>query len=300
MEEFDVVLLTEKKYVNPKEIDCYIQNILTEDNLVQKALEAKGLKVIRVDWADLNFDWKSTQYTIFRTTWDYSYRFKEFSKWLNTTASITKHLNTIEQIFWNMDKHYLIDLQKKNVNITTTFFIEPKEKITLKELHQNNNWTETVLKPTISGAARHTYKLNSNNLDQHEEIFQELINNEAMMLQPFQYNIVNKGEISLMVFGGKYTHAVLKVAKKGDFRVQDDFGGKVFEYNPSKQEIAFAEFVVAQCEPLPVYARVDIFIDNDNQLAVSELELIEPELWFRFNPKTANIFADVIYEIIRK
>jgi len=97
-----------------------------------------------------------------------------------------------------------------------------------------------------------------------------------------------------MVFGGKYSHAILKIAKEGEFRVQDDFGGSVQMYNPSDKEIAFAEDVVAKTVPLPAYARVDVIWDNDEQLAVTELELIEPELWFRFKPEAADLFAEAV------
>ena len=88
---------------------------------------------------------------------------------------------------------------------------------------------------------------------------------EAMMLQPFLYNIIKKGEIGLMVFGGKVTHAVLKKVKDGDFRVQDDFGGSAVIYSPTEDEIAFAELSIAACEELPTYARVDIVWDNEGE-----------------------------------
>ena len=34
--------------------------------------------------------------------------------------------------------------------------------------------------------------------------------------------------------------------------------------------------------------------DNQDKLSVSELELIEPELWFRFHPPAAGLLADAI------
>lgn len=79
-----------------------------------------------------------------------------------------------------------------------------------------------MLKPAIVDAARHTYRLNTENLTEHESIFRELIQHEVMLLQPFQHSVVEQGEMSLMVIGGKYSHAVPKQAKAGDFRVQDD------------------------------------------------------------------------------
>ena len=48
-----------------------------------------------------------------------------------------------------------------------------------------------------------------------------------------------------MLFEGKYSHAVIKKAKAGDYRVQDDFGGSVQEYIASAAEKDFAEKVVS-------------------------------------------------------
>ena len=42
---FDVVILTDHRYVNPVKTDWYIQQVLLEDELLQTALEEKGLKI---------------------------------------------------------------------------------------------------------------------------------------------------------------------------------------------------------------------------------------------------------------
>lgn len=119
---------------------------------------------------------------------------------------------------------------------------------------------------------------------------------EDFMLQPFQYSILEKGEISLMIFGDQFSHSVLKKAKEGDFRVQDDHGGTVHNYKASEEEITFALKAVEACPEKPAYARVDMVRDNDGELAVSELELIEPELWFRYKPSAAMLLADEVIE----
>lgn len=296
MRTYDCIVLTDHRYVNDSITNEYTHNVYNEDNYLVKALQKLGLKTGRLSWDDPNFDWSNTKTIIFRSTWDYFDRFDEFSKWLKLVSKVTVLINSEAIIRWNIDKHYLLNLKNKGVHISETHFIEKGDVITLKQLHDQLNWKETVLKPCVSGAARHTYKLNQDNLNKYEAIFKELISNEAMMLSPFQYNIVEKGEISLMVFNGKYTHSVLKIAKAGDFRVQDDYGGSVNDYTPSNEEIQFAEAVVKACPELPLYARVDIFSDNENQLALLELELIEPELWFRKHPEAATILAEVIKE----
>lgn len=291
MKTTDIVILTDRRYLQDSTTDAYKHNVFYEDLLVAKALTDLGLHVQRLAWDDATFDWSSTKSVLFRTTWDYFDRFDEFSIWLSKVSKLTRLFNSEQLIRWNIDKHYLFDLSKKDVHIAETHFIEKGTVTTLKSLHNDLKWDLTVLKPCISGSARHTYKLNLQTIESHEAIFEELIAKEAMMLQPFQHQIVDQGEISMMVFNGTFTHAILKKAKAGDFRVQDDFGGSVQKYDPSKAEIQFAERTVKACDELPIYARVDIFIDNEGHIALSELELIEPELWFRYHPEAALLLA---------
>ena len=117
-----------------------------------------------------------------------------------------------------------------------------------------------------------------------------------MLFQEFLNDIILQGEISLIMIGNQYTHAVIKHAKKGDFRVQDDHGGTVEKYNAKKKEILFAEKCLEAIPFTPMYARIDIVYDNNNNPSLSELELIEPELWFRNNPEAATILAEKIFQ----
>jgi len=291
---YDVVILTDHRYENPKKIDWYIQQVLTEDKLLKKELELLGLNVIIKDWKSKKFDWTKAEYAIFRSTWDYFDNFKLFSNWLKKNKYEIKFINSLEIIKWNLDKVYLLELQEKGINIAPTILIKKNQPTTLKKLFEDTGWQEAVLKPTVSGAARHTYRINRNSYNDYEEIFKGLICNEDFLFQEFIKNIISKGELSLIVIGGKYTHAVKKTAKKGDFRVQDDHGGKVEVYYASDKEIEFAEQCINLCLEMPLYARVDIAYDNNNELSLVELELIEPELWFRNNKKSAKLLAEEI------
>lgn len=294
---FDVVVLTDERYVEPAELNEYINNVLLEDRLVVDALQKKGLKATKKAWSDPNFDWSHTKTILFRTTWDYAERFTEFTDWLMKVSAETKLLNSYNQIVWNLDKHYLKDLSQSGVNTVETYFIEPGDNRSLEEIHDELGWHKTVLKPAISAAAKDTFKMSSGDLTSYMYQYKNLIANESMLLQPFQESVTSRGELSLMMIGGKFTHAVLKVAKSGDFRVQDDFGGTVHPYDPSDKEIALAEAAVNACEEMPLYARVDIVNDNDGNPAVSELELVEPELWFRRNEKAAELLAEEVRKL---
>ncbi|MBK9191971.1 MAG: hypothetical protein IPM77_10895 [Crocinitomicaceae bacterium] len=298
MKKYDVVLLTEAKYIDPKSIDWYTDQVLTEDNLVLEALSKKGIHAIKKDWADKDFDWSSTRFALFRTTWDYFHRFEEFDKWLNQVCIQTRLINSIDLVRWNMDKHYLLDLADKGIPIVHSYFIEKGSEFTLRNLMDHTGWEDAVIKPAISGAARHTYRISNDNLHEIEPVFRNVIRHESMLIQPFQKQITLKGEVSHIVIDGNYCHSVLKKAKEGDYRVQDDWGGTVHNYKASKEEIEFAENVVRSCEEIPVYARVDVMWDNNDELALCELELVEPELWFRKNEPAADALAKAIEKMI--
>ena len=74
---------------------------------------------------------------------------------------------------------------------------------------------------------------------------------------------LKNGEIAVMLIGGEFSHSVLKKAKKGDFRVQDDFGGSVEIINPSKILLIWQRQTVRSLKTMPpIYARVDIIFEQ--------------------------------------
>lgn len=296
---FDIVILTDSRYVDPKETNWYIDQVLLEDKLLLEELEKKNLRVCKKNWADREFDWRTTKYVIFRTTWDYFEKFDEFFLWIEMTKKKTVFINSSEIIKWNIDKHYLRFLQNKGINIAPTTFIEKNNFKSLSKLFIKSKWEKAVLKPAISGAARNTYCITMQNYTDFEDIFNKLIAKESMLLQEYLSDITLNGEISLIMIGGEYTHAVRKIAKKGDFRVQDDHGGKVIKYNAKASEIKFANKCLGACPYKTTYARVDIIYDNKKEPSLSELELIEPELWFRNNKSAASLLAKEIKRLVR-
>ena len=291
MKKYDVVVLTDSRYVNPLKTNTYISNVLREDELVINALKEKNLSVVKKDWNDSIFDWETTRSILFRSTWDYFDKFELFKKWFNKTKNKCLMINSTETIEWNIDKHYLLDLQEYQIPIPNSEFIKRGSSIDLSLLMQKKNWNEIVVKPTISGAAKNTYRLKEEEIIQFGPTWEKLIYKEDFIVQEFQNNVITEGEVAMIVIGGKFTHAVLKKAKEGDFRVQDDFGGSIAIYNPSEEMVKLAEKCTRILTPIPSYARVDIIWDNLMELAVSELELIEPELWFRLNPNAAQKLA---------
>lgn len=296
MKTADITLLTEERYLNPSHRNEYINNILLEDEILTKSLESRGLKIHREKWSEPDYDWSSSQYLMFRTTWDYFDRFNEFADWLKKIPSMTTTINDVETVEWNLDKKYLLELQEKGVRIPDTILIQNGTEKSLGDYFRSCGWPKAVLKPCISAAASNTFVIDKDNVGTHEQLFRELIKKENFLLQEFQENVLSKGELSVMFFGDHYSHTILKKAKPGDFRVQDDFGGSVHAFEATPEIISFSENVLDALDESPTYSRIDLMWNNQNQLVLTELELIEPELWFRFKPESANLLADLIID----
>ena len=292
----NIVILTEDRYESPSKKNNYINNILKEDFLLFYALKKLGFNVMRVSWSSKKFNWEAVDYAIFRTTWDYFEKLEDFLKWINAYSRKIKFINSIDLIRWNLDKSYLQDFPKEDV--VPSLFLKKNSQKSLREIFTQKGWKELIIKPSVSAAAWHTHRVSTQNINEMEMIFSNLKSSHKMIVQEFQESVLTSGEVSIMVFGGKYSHAVLKKSKKNDFRVQDDFGGTVSYYEPKKIEIDFAEKIVSLCPEKPLYARVDILLSKNGKILLSELEIIEPELWFRFREKSADFLAKKIYESI--
>ena len=294
----DITLLTCRAYYKPDNVTPYIQNILLEQELLKSAFEAQGLKVDITYWDNPTYEWQETKSVLFRTIWDYFERFNEFCEWLEQVKTKTRLINSYELIKWNIDKHYLKDISSWGIETVPTYFADKGCNMKLHEIAKRNQWKDLVIKPAISASAFKTYKILANEIQVNEKLFNSLVQERNMLVQPYFETITQLGEASLMVFDGKFTHAILKKAQPGDFRVQDDFGGTVHNYIPTKAEINFAEKVFETCKTKPVYGRVDIVWDNDKNFYLSELEIIEPELWIRNYPKCAEKIAEAVDKIL--
>ncbi len=292
----DVALLTERRYAADSAAadDWYLGNILRDDDLLIGALARQGLSAVRVDWARNDVDWSAFRTAVFRTTWDYFDRFAEFMAWLERVEPLTRLCNSAALVRWNLDKHYLRDLAARGVPVVPSRFLERGQPASLADLLAETGWSEAVIKPCVSGAARHTYRVNRSTAAAVQRVIDPLLACESFLLQPFVADVVTTGEDTLVAIAGRVTHGLRKRAKPGDFRVQDDHGGTVHHLEPSVEQVEFAERALAACDEVPTYGRVDLVRLDDGSLAVMELELVEPELWLRLHPPSADAMAAAI------
>ena len=260
--------------------------------------EQQNIETDNLVWNDPKVDWNAYDGLIFRSVWDYHLLPKQFDGWLNfMEAKNIPTLNPIPVIRNNQHKFYLRQLQQQGVTIVPTVFIDKTQNLDLSAVTERN-WHQAVIKPAISASSYLTTMFNAAEAQQIEDRYRSVAAERDLLLQPFMPEIIANGEISLIFFNRKYSHAVTKSADEGDFRVQAEFGGKHEAIHPTKNIIEAAEYILSLIAGPLLYARVDGIIQN-NQFMLMELELIEPDLYFDADVLASKRYVDSAIELLK-
>ena len=234
-----------------------------------------------VVWNDPAVNFSDYQCLVFRTTWDYFEQPEAFSAWLEKIAQLgIKTINPIAVIRRNQHKFYLKQLQELGVAIIPTVFIEKSSAVDLAT-QIPPHWQKLIIKPAVSGGAYLTRLFDRTEIASVVADYTSIAETRDLLLQPFMPEIQEQGELSLLFFGGEFSHAVLKKPNSGEFRVQSQFGGNYHAIEVSEDLIATAAKIIATFGGDLAYARVDGII-ADGQFLLMELELIEPDLYFDY------------------
>ncbi|MEC7239903.1 MAG: hypothetical protein VXW32_01575 [Myxococcota bacterium] len=274
-----------------------------DDAPFHASLEARGAVLSHPSWDDPEVDWEDFDACLIRTTWDYMERREAYVAWAESVARKIPFFNPPKIIRWNTEKTYLKDLQERGIPIAPTLFLAAGSTVDLPESMQAQGWERGFLKPTVGATARETLRFGLNELEQAQRHLDRMLAQEGMMLQPYLSAVEEVGELSALYMGGCFSHAVQKVPQPGDYRVQDDFGARDFPVELTAQQRELSDRAVrAASEFSPsgelLYARVDWLTDDSGQLVLTELELVEPSLFFRHSATAAEQLAEALLQRI--
>lgn len=200
--------------------------------------------------------------------------------------------NPVPVLRWNSDKAYLAELGAKGVAVVPTVEVVALDESSLADARAALGTEDLVIKPPISGGADGTYRVAADAGVPADAL------GERRLVQPLMPGILREGEYSLFFFGGAFSHAIVKRPAAGDFRVQEQFGGREQAWNASDEARGLAAAALAAAPAPPVYARVDMVGDADGKLYIMELELIEPSLFLHHAPDRGAAFGKAIYAAI--
>lgn len=220
--------------------------------------------------------------------WGYHFDLARFQARIEAWAAAGVRLrNPVSVLRWNAEKRYLDALAARGAPIIPTLFVDRLEPAHVAAAAERFGSERLVVKPQVSGAAWKTVKLKPGDpLDGAPEV--------DAMIQPFLPSVAEEGELSLLFFERRFSHAIRKQATGGDFRVQEQFGGLNSPLQPEPEALAAAEQVLAAIDEPLLYARIDLIRGLDGKWALIEIELIEPDLFLSYEREGVARFVEAV------
>ncbi|MCK6506125.1 hypothetical protein L6R53_22560 [Myxococcota bacterium] len=236
------------------------------------------------------------------TPWDYAPRVEAFLATLDALAAAVPVLNPPPLVRWNARKTYLRDLEARGVASVPTAWVERVDEDSVAAAFAALSAAELVAKPVVGANAVRQVRLRRGAplppADQRPP--------GAALIQPFLPAVQDEGELSFVFCGGELSHALRKVPRRGDYRVQASYGGAEVAHAASPAEVEGARAVLAAAADAvgstapPLYARVDQVRGPGGRLLLMELEVIEPYLYPLQGPDLGPRFAAALEGALRR
>lgn len=255
---------------------------------VREGLGARGT-VTDIDWRAPLDELAQFDLALLGTPWDYTEAKDEFLIRLGELeqAGVTV-CNPLEVVRWNADKLYLKELGALGAVTIPTLWPERAGPEDVLAAFDHFGTDRVVVKRRVGAGAVGQDSFTRDNPPPADWSL-----DQAAMIQPFLPAIQTEGELSFIFIDGTLSHALIKRAKAGDYRIQSLYGGSEEPVEPGPADRAAAEAIMALLpfDQPPLYARIDMVRLDDGQLAVIEAELIEPYLYPEQGPNLGALLA---------
>ncbi|WP_438295642.1 ATP-grasp domain-containing protein [Streptomyces sp. HUAS TT7] len=264
--------------------------------LIVAALRGEGLAAQAVAWDADDVAWDGFDLAVIRSTWDYATRLDDFLAWADLTSRHTRLLNPAPMVRWNSDKRYLVELSERGVPVVPTRVLEPGDQCGEADFDRAG---DVVVKPTVSAGARDTARYEPGQAAAALRHARMLLDQDrAVLIQPY-LRLVAEGERALVFVRGAFSHALRKGPLLTESGVMDNFRvphPDLAPYRPTEAELltASAALAAVPSPQTPLFARVDLALDEHREPVVMELELIEPNLFLDTNPRGLGLLAEAV------
>ncbi|MEZ5680539.1 MAG: hypothetical protein R3E14_04505 [Erythrobacter sp.] len=225
------------------------------------------------------------------TAWDYQDFPEQFLAKLDALAgrNIAIH-NPPEIVRWNLDKGYLRDLAKRGVPTIPTLWRDDLDGADVVAALDEFDCNGVVVKRQVGAGGMGQYRFTRSALPESGWTM-----GRPCMVQPFLASLQEEGEYTFLFVDGEFSHAVLKRAAEGEYRIQSLYGGSEHDFTPTDDDLATARSVVdALPFAAPLYCRIDMARLPSSELAVMEAEMIEPYLYPQQGPQLGARVAQAV------
>ena len=262
---------------------------------LREALVGAG-EVFDIDWRSPLDRFDGFDLVLLGTAWDYQDRAGEFVLRLDELAARGVRIcNPPDVVRWNIDKIYLRALEREGALTIPTIWRDDPSDQDVEAAFQAFQCDRLVVKRRVGAGA-----FGQRDFTRAAPPPPGWRLGRAGLIQPFLPSIVSEGEYSVVFVGGEVSHALVKRAASGDYRIQSLYGGIE---EPAALSAGDMRDACAVFEALPfndlLYARIDMVRGADGRLRVMEAELVEPYLYPVQGPDLGRRIARAILAMAR-
>lgn len=228
---------------------------------------------------------------ILKSIWGYHLNYKEFLKQISVLKNNNiKLINDYDFIFWNIDKcKYLSEVTFINTVPTILLrFKNAKNEIEIRNILLQANEALSadilIIKPCISESGYLTLKYNKTK--DNKDIIALLQKNKQLnfIAQPFRPGILT-GELSIIMIDGIPMYGIKRFPGIFTEKKSSEYlDRKKISRQITDQVKLLSSFFINKFKSLPKICRMD-FVVNELDYELMEIELIDPDLFFRFIPE---------------
>jgi glutathione synthase/RimK-type ligase-like ATP-grasp enzyme len=272
-----------------------LPDLYEDDRLAADELRRRGHEVSPLIWTEARpEDLHAFDALVMRSPWDWFQHRARFRAFLDALFRARTHVvNRPALLLEFADKTYLSRLAARGFDVVPTVQLTREALTTVPTILAERGWDRAVLKPAFTANAVGAHRFDAADAASIVAAARGADDTEPWLLQPFIPAIAD-GELSFIFFGDRFSHAVKKRPRAGEWRVQHEYGGDALPVEATQRESNQAAALLAgAASGGTVYARVDV-VPWGGRLHLMELELVEPELFFRHEASAAERFADAL------
>lgn len=220
--------------------------------------------------------------------WDYMQHFSAFKRFLRGLKEKCLVLNPPKILEWNLQKTYLLDLQRYSIPITPSFALMPEDTLLWKKRILESGWDNPVVKPLVGQSGNGVCRFSEWDSQRGEYA-------HGVMIQPFLKEVCENGEVCMVFFKDSFQYAMHRIPAPRQWRANATYNITLKLYNPCKEWIAIGEKTLEALTKIHpkdkcLYARIDVLPQKGGEIFINEVELIEPALYFDHQPNATNHF----------
>ena len=267
------------------------KGFIQEDFLIQKAFSSRGLVSKIETLENILLEAVSGDYVFLKSIWGYHINYKKF---LECTSLLREKevllINDYKYIYWNIDKSkYFSEVNFLNIIPTYKLDLNGVESINdigkiIQVITKNDSNNKFVIKPSIAASGYLAFVYDKK--DTVTNTISDVLDHKDLdfMIQPFRFQIV-EGEISIILINGKIQYGIRRFPGVFSEKKEPEYiDTQEIPEQFTIQMNLLLDFFINKFKSLPKICRMD-FVKHNLDYELMEIELIDPDLFFRYIPE---------------